>query len=304
MKKILITGATGFIGSNLCRRLVKEGHEVHIFSRFGTGFWRIKDLADKIKIWGVDLTDKYSVQKSINKINPQIIYHFAANEASPLRENANKDILINIIGTWNLLQSLSNCNYELFLNAGSSSEYGFKDCSMRENDLLEPNSFHSFGKCSQTLLCQTCAVVDKKPIVNLRLFSVYGPYERKTRLIPMVINNTLNDIPLNLSHPEVVRDFIYVDDVVDLCVDYKRFLPFSGEIFNIGTGIQSTIKEVVDTVFDLTGKFVGCNWQKNNRIWDTNKWVANTFKSSRDLKFVHSTNLRDGLRKTIEWTKK
>jgi len=305
MKRVLITGATGFIGSVLARRLIKEGHEVHAFIRPGSDTWRLDDVYDKFKaIYTVNLYNKDLVQTFVEHVNPEIIYHFAANRASSDSSSLSGDISTNIIGTWNLLEAAKKINYELFVNAGSSSEYGQKQYSMRETDVLEPNSYHSFAKGSQTLLCQTHASVEDKPIVTLRFFSVYGPYERKSRLIPAVILGALNKEILNLSYQWVSRDFIYIDDVVDVCLKIEQLCYCPGEIINIGTGSQSTIKQVVDIVSSVVGRELECSWESDGRVWDTDNWVADISACRESFSWEPKVSLREGLEKTINWMKK
>lgn len=302
-KKVLVTGATGFVGSMLTRRLLFEGYEVSIFIRKSSDLWRINDLVHLCDVHHVDLCDLKSVERALKEIRPQVIYHLAANKAVSSIDSADDDIYTNVVGTRNLLKALSNFDYELFVNAGSSSEYGTKDRAMHEDDTLEPNSYHSFAKGAQTMLCETAALVEERPIITLRFFSVYGPYERPERLISSVVRNCLENKQLNLSSPYVGRDFIYIDDVVSACLQIPDLLCCTGEIFNIGTGVQSTIQDVVDVAFEVIGHDVPINWHYNSRSWDTNTWVADISKAREMLRWKPKYNLQEGLVKTFSWMK-
>jgi len=304
-KRILVTGATGFIGSHLCRKLLNDGNIISIFIRPNSDIWRIEDIQRDIKFYEVDLVEKISLFSAIKDIKPDVIYHFAANKASSQSDSVDGDIKTNILGTYNLLDTLLPYEYKLFVNAGSSSEYGTKRQGMRENDYLEPNSYHSFAKGAQTLFCQTHALIETKPIINLRFFSVYGPYERPGRLITSVIRNTLEGKELDLAFRGIARDFVYVDDVIDLCLKLEDNcgIFYNGEIFNVGTGIQSTIGDVVDTVFELTGKEVKCNWGRKGKDWDSPIWFSDSSKIYEAFGWKPKTSLREGLRKNIEWMK-
>lgn len=284
--RILLTGATGFIGKNLLSRLLEKQYSV-------------LSLVSKLQ-------NEYGVLTEIEAFNPDVVYHFAANQATtsfPIF-SSEQDIKTNIVGTWNLLKALRNSDVKLIVNAGSSSEYGFKDDPMNENDVLEPNSYHSFSKGAQTNLVQTYGLVENKPVITLRLFSVYGPHERKTRLIPAVIDACLNKKELKLSSPGVVRDFVYVDDIVDVCTKIDVLKQHTGQIFNIGTRVQTSIQEVVDTCSRLTGYTPKCLWNEDQRTWDTKNWVSDCSKTEKLLGWKSKTSIEDGLKKTIEWTEK
>jgi nucleoside-diphosphate-sugar epimerase len=305
MSKILITGAAGFIGSALARRMVHDGHDVYAFVRDKTKAWRLKDIAQDIHIVQSDLKDLSHLTLCISDINPQFIYHFATYGGYPYQEDVDNIINTNIMGTWNLLRASIGCDYKLFVNAGSSSEYGFKDHPMKETDMLEPNSYYSFAKCSQTLLCQYFSRIEKKPILNYRLFSVYGPNEEKSRLIPTVISHCLKNEVIDLVAPDTARDFVYIDDVIEACLCGTNSMSFDGQIINIGTGVQSTLLDVANYVIDIVNPInKNINYISPRRIWDTNKWVGDCSKAQSMIGWAAKVTLKEGLTKTIEWAKK
>ena len=301
-KVFLVTGGTGFIGSLLVRRLVSNNEEVHLIIRKESKLWRIQDIADKIMCHTSDLSDADALKKIIEKIKPSIIYHLATYGAYAYQNEADRIIKTNILGTWNLLKAIADLNYELFVNTGSSSEYGFKQFPMRETDLLEPASYYAVTKCSQTLLCYHVARDEKKPIVTLRPFSVYGPYEEPTRFIPTLMRTLYFKEPINLVSPEISRDQIYVEDVVDAYLLVDRLKNFTGEIFNIGTGVQSSIREVVETTVRVTGRTTDFRWGKmKRRMWDTSNWVADVSKARSLLGWVPNMSPEKGLSLMWEW---
>jgi nucleoside-diphosphate-sugar epimerase len=303
-KRVLVTGAAGFVGAVLTRRLLAEGHEVHVLLRATSAGWRLADVRADLRVHEGDLTDEAGVAALVKTVRPDVIYHLAAHGAYPFQTDADAIIQTNVLGTWNLLKASAHLDYEVFLNSGSSSEYGFKDYAMRENDLLEPNSYYSVAKCAQTLLCQHVAKTQRRPITTFRLFSVYGPFEEASRLIPTLIRRCLAGEELRLVPPETARDFVYVDDVVDAYLRLDALARLSGEIVNIGTGVQRTVGEVVDVILRATGATVPCHWgAMAPRVWDATTWVADCTKSRRVLGWWPATPLADGLRRTIEWTR-
>lgn len=304
-KKFLITGSSGFVGSVLLRRLTENKENVHIILRKQSNTWRIDKILDKVTIHNSDLSDLSELTEIIKKVKPDIIYHLATNGAYSFQKDANQIIQTNILGTWNLLQACNTIDYKLFVNTGSSSEYGFKKFAMRENDIVEPNSYYAVTKCAQTLLCSYIAKQENKPIVTLRPFSVYGPYEESKRLIPTLMESLRSNKEMNLVDPAIARDYIYVDDMVDAFLQIEEMRNNSGEYFNIGTGVQSTIKDVVETAIEVTkqkGNFIWGGME--NRNWDSNNWVADISKARQLLQWTPKITLEKGLKLTWEWYKK
>lgn len=300
--KFLITGASGFIGSVLLRRLIKQKQEVHLILRKESRTWRIDDLLDKVTIHISDLSNLNELNEIIQKVKPDIIYHLATNGAYSSQKDANQIINTNILGTWNLLQACNSINYKLFVNTGSSSEYGFKKFAMRETDIVEPASYYAVTKCAQTLLCSHIAKQENKPIVTIRPFSVYGPYEEPKRFIPTLMKALIFNEEMNLVDPNIARDYIYIDDMVDAYLKIDELINNSGEYFNIGTGIQSTIKETVNIAKKVTGKTAKFKWGKmENRNWDTNNWVADISKARQLLNWTPKITLEKGIMLTWNW---
>ena len=172
-KKILITGATGFIGANLVHHFLKESVNIAVFTRKTSNKWRIKNILNDISEYCVDLLDESELQKVILNIKPEIIFHTAAYGSYPFQNDTYKIMQTNIIGTGNLVNACKRIEFELFVNTSSSSEYGIKSEPMREDNILEPINDYGVAKTSTTLFCQAKAKTEKLPIVTLRLISPY-----------------------------------------------------------------------------------------------------------------------------------
>ena len=241
----LLTGASGFIGSNLLRKLVQKNEQVHIILRKKSNTWRINDILHKVKIHFSDLSKYTEVLKIVQKTKPTVIYHLASFGAYPFQVDTDKILKVNVMGTWNLLHALLKHEYKLFVNTGSSSEYGYKDKPMKETDILEPASYYAVSKCAQTHLCFNLAKNFNKPIVTLRPFSVYGPYEEPTRFMPTLLKSLYLGERMSLTSPDTVRDFIYMDDMIDAYLKIEELSKNPGKYFNIGTGIQSNLKQTI-----------------------------------------------------------
>ncbi len=301
---ILITGGAGFVGTNLIQKLLDLGCiNINLIIKNSTSLKNLNNILGKIKLHKVDLLDKDSLQKVVHKINPSIIVHLATYSAYRDQTAALDMIKTNIEGTLNLLMSSKNIDYDIFINTGSSSEYGIKEKPMSENDILEPISFYAATKASATLLCQVFAKEHKKPIVTLRPFSVYGPNEEEKRFIPTIIKAIIENKQIKLTSGKQRRDFIYIQDVVDIYIKTLSLgNKLSGQVLNMGTGIEYTNDEVVQTLFKVTGKKVKI--EKGafpKRLWDTAHWIADISKTKKLLKWKPKFTLEKGLKKTYEW---
>lgn len=303
MKKILISGATGFIGANLTRKLIKEDCEVHILNRKNSNLWRVKDIISKIHTHEVDLEEKEKLSKLLKKIQPKIIFHLAnlglyGGVDSPIDEA----IKINLIGTSNLLESASLINYECFVNTGSSSEYGQKIRPMKETDLCQPTSNYAISKLAATLYAKSYALSNKRPVLTLRLFSPFGPYDHSSRFIAQTIIKLLKGESIYIKNKDATRDYIYIEDVVNAFIKaIKNSKNLSGEILNIGSGKQSSIKDVLELLARETQPKSQIKFEKS--IKDKTIWQADIRKAKEKLGWYPTKTLDQGLKETVKWFK-
>ncbi len=305
---ILITGGSGFVGSNLLRRLIQETppKKIHVLLRKNSKTWRINDLLKKVNmaVHVVDLRNQRATDRLVREIKPKTIFHLATHGAYPSEQYDEKEIIeTNIISTFNLLRGCLKYGFDAFVNTGSSSEYGLKSKPMRESDILNPLSAYGASKAWATLYGQYLASDQKTPIITLRPFSVYGFYEPLGRLIPNVITSLLRDKSPQLAPPDTARDFVFVDDVINAYFKAAQ-KPYAGKVFNIGGGKQVTIKEIFSITKAIINVDVQPLWNKKMaRSFDTNRWVADITLAEKQLGWKPKTNLRDGLRQTVQWFK-
>ena len=251
--KIFITGATGFVGSNLTRRLVDRGADVYANIRETSNTWRLDDILKDISVVKTDLMNYDKLRDQLEKIKPNIIIHTAIYGGGGSQRDIEKIVNTNIIGSVNLLRSCANLNINQLINTGTSSEYGIKHMPMKETDQLEPINDYGVSKAAVTMFCKKFAFVEELPIITLRLFSPFGKYEHITRVVPATVLSALrNQNPL-ISSREYVRDFIYIDDVLDAYEAAIHNNNFHGQIYNVGTGIQHSIGEVADALTAAVG---------------------------------------------------
>jgi len=302
MKRVLVTGGTGFVGANLVRRLLREGHEVQALVRPQHAVWRLADVQADIRFVTGDIADGESVRGAVLQARPDWIFHLAAHGQYSWETDVDAMLRTNVLGTAALVRAAVDAGCEAFVNTGSSSEYGLKGHPPAEDEALDPNSCYAVTKGAATAFCRCTARERDVHIPTLRLYSVYGPYEHPDRLIPTLVKRGLNGELPPLVDPNVARDFVYVDDVVDAYL-LAATLPGQehGAIYNVGSGVQTTMREMVELTRRLLDIRVEPLWgSMANRAWDTTCWVADNRKIVRELGWQPRTDLETGLRRTIE----
>ena len=305
MSRILITGGTGFVGANLTRRLLKQGHEIHLLVRPNYKSWRIKDIKPDLRLHGITLEDKAALHQRIRRIKPDRIFHLAVHGAYSYQNNLQQTIDTNIIGTVNLLQACMKTGFEVFVNTGSSSEYGYKDYPPTETEWLEPNSYYAVTKASATLFCRYIAQSQNLRIPTLRLYSVYGAYEEPDRLMPTLIERGLKGELPPLVNPKTARDYVYIDDVIEAYLLAAMMNTAElGAIFNVGTGIQTSLRDVVETACRVLKIKAKPQWgSMPDRQWDTTVWVADNRKIKDELGWTPDYTFEQGFKAMVNWYK-
>jgi len=302
-RRAVLSGGTGFVGSNLARRLLRDGHEVHLLVRPGNSSWRIEDIREHVGIHICDLADPDGLRAALERIRPDWIFHLAVHGAYPSQTDVDQMVATNIVGTVNLVSAAVRVGFEAFVNTGSSSEYGFKDHAPGEQEAIEPNSAYAVSKASATLFCRYTARTKQVALPTLRLYSVYGPYEEPSRLMPrLVVRGLAGELP-PLVDPKIARDFVHADDAIEaFMLAASQPLPELGPIYNIGTGQQTTLMDLVDIVRRRLRIRVAPAWESMvARSWDTNTWVADPTRANRELGWTPKLDLEHGVAEMVRW---
>jgi nucleoside-diphosphate-sugar epimerase len=305
IQRYFITGATGFVGSNIVRSLVHGDNHVCVFARNKNLNWRLSDIRNRLTIYEGDFhtTDFSSL---FQKEKPTVVFHLASYGTTP-KENSFADMMdVNIKGLHRLLRASQNSSIRLFVNTGSSSEYGIKTKKMNEDDPIQPINEYGVSKAAATLLCQEFSKQSSFTLTTFRLFSPYGPYDEPTRFIPSVINAGLTRIPLAASSPKFVRDFIFIDDIVRayIMASRKRFDALNGHIINIGSGKEETLGSIVELAEKIVRKKILLHWNekpKQERQIEPKKWQADIRKAMKLLGWTPKYTIQSGLEQTMTW---
>ena len=298
---ILVTGASGFIGSHLVRRLAGTGADVHVFLRSSSDTRRLGDITGRLERHAADLTDPASLRTAVRRVRPRTIFHCASWGGHPGQTDGAAIFGTNLAGTFHLLAACEEAGFDRFVHTGSSSEYGMTSPPMSEEDEPAPVDAYGASKAGATLWCRAAAISRGLPVVTLRLFSPYGPWDDPVRLIPAVSRAFLDGRSPRLASPSGARDFVYIDDVVDACLLAASVPSAAGEIINAGSGRQATVGEVVDILSRLIPGSPAPSWGSVSPRPGPSVWVAGIGKARRILGWEPKVPLEDGLRRTVEW---
>ena len=300
-KSFLITGADGFLGSELVNFLLAQGARVY-------GQVRSLDTLKRLSVDtdGLTLIPLNFCQPDIDTFKAKLpegidcIIHAAA---AGVRPNENTwDVLskVNINGTQLMLETAVAKKAKRFIYIGSSFEYGDGDL-WDESAVLRPRTLYGVSKTAGWMLTKCYAETYQIPVVGFRPFYMYGPTEGKTRLISVVIHSAIEKqaIPMTLGEQE--RDFVYIDDVVRALLYGAFELKALGEMFNICTSESISIRRAVGIMEEETTQVFPLIWGK--LPYRTMEWVrlsGSGNKAKQLLGFSTRVRLREGLKKTYE----
>lgn len=299
--RIIVTGGAGFIGSNLVRALVGEGHRVVVLDNLAAT-WSLRgldDVADRIEFIHGDVR----LAEDLERVGPgpfERVYHLAASFANELSmEYPTIDMRSNIEGTLNVLAMARRVGCDLFVYTGSSSSYGDVPVPFEEDGVTRPYTPYAISK----QVGETYVRASGLPFAIFRLFNVYGPGDppgRYRNAVPNMMQSLdAADGRIRVFGREATRDFTYVDDVVRALLDAPRAL---GQVVNVGTGSETPIVELARQIlrlFDLPESRI-CF--EEPRPWDRVVRRCASVERLRSLyDWVPSTPLADGLRSAADW---
>jgi dolichol-phosphate mannosyltransferase len=299
---ILVTGASGFVGANLFLMLSAQRPDVFAGTHANRG-WRLADVPGD-RIVAADLNDAAAVRNLVQSLKPQTVFHCAAYGAYSFEQEQGLIYQTNFQSVVNLVGELSRTAVAAFVHAGSSSEYGARSAAPLESDTCVPNSHYAASKVAVSTYLRYVGKSQAFPAVNLRLYSVYGPLEDTSRLIPNLVRRALEGGFPPLVNAETSRDFVYVEDVCAAFVlaAAKMNPGLYGEDFNIGSGRKTTMRDLADlagSVFTVAEQPVFGTMQ--GRAWDLPDWYAAPGKAQTLLSWEARTPLAEGLKRTARW---
>ncbi|MEI7539413.1 MAG: NAD-dependent epimerase/dehydratase family protein [Candidatus Saccharibacteria bacterium] len=303
---ILIVGASGFVGAKMYYSLANIRDDVYVISKHAKQSWRLA-FANMDHIINLDILDFEALKEFIDNLKPKTIFNFSAYGAYSRQTDTRRIYQTNYIGVSNLISALQDSGCSAFVQAGSSSEYGLNCQGPKETDELSPNSDYSVSKIGVAYMLKYYGKFFNFPGVNLRLYSIYGPFEERDRLVPNLVSHCLDGEYPNLVNKDISRDFVYIDDCnsafVKAALTACKTNP--GISINIATGKKTTLETVAQTakkVFKLKSEPVFGSMA--SRKWDLTDWYGDPSCANNILGWKARTDFEHGLKLTADWEKK
>ncbi len=300
---ILVLGASGFIGANLLRMLLRHRDDV-----FGTasksGCWRLEGVP-AVHVVAGDLLVEQNVRALLDRVRPRTVFNCLAHGAYSFETDVGLIYRTNVDLTARLVEELAARRVHRYVQAGSSSEYGDDASGPLEDSALYANSHYSVSKAAASNLLHYAGRKLGFPGVNLRLYSVYGPFEDAARLVPTALLKAMGGTHTAYVDPEISRDFLYVDDACEAFIRAAAGMreEHYGHSYNIGSGVKTTIGSFarqIGTTFHLAED---PQFTMPNRQWDVPQWFASPGKADADFGWRARTTLARGLTATACWLK-
>lgn len=320
MKKILVTGASGFIGSHLTERLVRLGYKVKAFfeyNSFNSKGWldyEAKDISGHYESVFGDVRDYESVYNSLN--NCSHIIHLASLIGIPYSYKSTRSYLeTNTNGSLNIFLAAKQKKIEKIIHTSTSEVYG--SAKYLPIDEFHPNigqSPYSASKIAADKFAESFFYSFNTPITIIRPFNTYGPRQSLRAIIPTIILQVINskkNIDIGSVYPK--RDFLYVDDTVEAFIKLiKSNVNTNGEVINIGTNYNISIKYLIKIILKIANKsqikIFSAKDRKRPSMSEVNNLLCNNKKAKKILKwspkFYGIKGLKTGLKKTYDWYKK
>jgi dolichol-phosphate mannosyltransferase len=301
---ILVVGAGGFIGANLFREIAAVRDDVYAGVN-SLRNWRL-DGADSSAIVRTNLRDIAMVEEALDRTMAKTIFYTASFGAYSFESDYSDIHEINYTAFLGFLELLSCRDISALIHAGSSSEYGLNAASPSEDATMKPNSHYAISKIGASAAISYFGTQRDLPVLNLRLYSVYGPYEDSARLIPVMLRQARKGEFPELANAEISHDFIYVRDAVQAFVRAANSInpSISGKSFNIGTGLKTNLIDLTEVVarnFDIQQKPKFGTYEQ--RKWDVTEWYADATAAKDFLGWSAQTDIATGLKLTADWQK-
>ena len=308
MEKFLVTGGAGFIGSNICKRLVSQDCFVRVVDNLLTGKKsNLAGVIDKIEFIQADMGDSEVAQSAMKDID--VVFHEGALPSVPVSIDDPAATHKHCVdATFTLLLAARDAGIKRFVYAASSSAYGDAPTSPKVETMpASPLSPYAVAKLTGEYYCSVFCKIFGLETVSLRYFNVFGPYQdpasQYAAAIPAFVTAILKDeSPTIYGDGEQSRDFTYIDNVVDANLLAARAKRTQGEVVNIACGQAVTVNEIIDIINNLLGKSVKSTYTPP-RPGDVKHSLADITAAKNLIDYKPKVSFNDGLRLAIDWYK-
>jgi dTDP-glucose 4,6-dehydratase len=310
MKRVLITGASGFIGSHTVESALDRGYSVRVFLRYNsTGYvGNLRFLGKKLKeieiFWG-DIRDYTSVLRAVKGVD--YVIHLAAQISVPYSfQNPIDFAMNNVVGTTNILKASVECGISKFVYTSTSEIFGGSDEPLNEDSLRIPKSPYSASKVGADAMVKSFFYTYDLNTLILRPFNTFGPRQSIRALIPWIIYQGLRSEKVKLGNLEPKRDFTYVKDTVEGILLALEKETEGGDEINLGTGRSFSVMEVVEVVSKVLGKNLKVEVEekfKRPKKAEVFNLIADNSKAKRVLSWEPKWSFEEGVRETVEYVR-
>jgi UDP-glucose 4-epimerase len=305
-KKVVVTGGAGFVGSNIVRRLLKEGAEVRVLDDFYTGNEENLPPNDpRLEVVRGSVTDFDLVRDALK--GTDVVIHEAARNIIVSTRNPREDYEVNIGGTLNVLLAVRELGVGRVVYASSASVYGNpRYLPINEDDATNMLSPYSVSKFAGENYCKAFYESYGLSTSMVRYSNVFGTAQRPDNPYCGVVSKFFeaamrNESPRIHGDGEQTRDFTFVDDVVEATLLAAFSAKAEGQVYNIGTGRETTINDLARMIIKITGADVEPAYVDRRDIDNIRRRVLNIEKIRRELRWSPSVTVEQGLRRTYEW---
>jgi dTDP-glucose 4,6-dehydratase len=307
-KRVLVTGAGGFIGSHLVEALVESGAEVRAFVHYrGNGSWGWLDQSKHKKHFEVvsgDVTDRDAVASAMK--STRSVFHLAALTGIPYSYHAPVSyVRTNIDGTLNVLQAAREADIDRVVHTSTSEVYGTaRYVPINEEHALQGQSPYSASKIGADKLAEAFHLSFDLPVVTIRPFNTFGPRQTARAVIPTIISQCLAGEVVKLGSLTPTRDFNYVSNTVDAFLRCAESSNVVGKTINVGSGSEISIADLVNKIGLILGKEIRIKTeQRRSRPArsEVDRLLADNTVARKILKWKSRVTLDEGLLKTAEW---
>ncbi len=307
-KRVLVTGAGGFIGSHLTERLVELGAEVRAMVHYNAlgeqGWLGQSPLQDQMELYAGDVTDRDSVNKAV--VGREVVFHLAALIAIPYSYVAPRDVVeTNVVGTLNVLSAARRTGASRVVCMSTSEVYGTPEGEViTEDDRLRAQSPYAASKIGADQLALSFHRSFGMPVGIVRAFNTYGPRQSARAVIPTILAQGLAGRTLSLGSLHPVRDFLFVEDTVAGVLAFAEWEGAPGSTLHIGTGVGVTIGEIVRLAGEILGRELEVEVDEQRVRPDASevqRLVCDASAARELLGWEPEVSLRDGLERTADW---